>query len=135
MKSRQTKLRNLQRQVPEMQARFAAAPAVKTLLDALAAHGVKMADDPAPPEKSLPQTLVGKTFVVTGTLEAMSREATESAITRRGGKVAGSVSRKTSWLVVGRDAGSKLEKARALGVPELDEPAFLALIMGERDGS
>ena len=49
-----------------------------------------------------------------------------------GGKVTGSVSKKTSYLVVGADAGSKLEKARALGVPTLDEPAFLRLIMWEK---
>ena len=79
-----------------------------------------------------PQPLAGKTFVITGTLAAMSREDAQSRIEALGGKVTGSVSKKTSYLVVGTDAGSKLEKARALGVETLDEPAFLALIMWEK---
>jgi len=103
------------------------------MIDLLAARGVRMEDAPAPAEEALEQTLAGKTFVITGTLERMSREDAESAIEKRGGKVTGSISRKTSWLVVGRDAGSKLEKARAVGVPELDEAAFLALIMKSSD--
>jgi DNA ligase (NAD+) len=61
----------------------------------------------------------------------MSREEAEAAIARLGGKVSGSVSRKTTYLVVGQEAGSKLAKARSLGVPELDESAFLALIMAK----
>jgi DNA ligase (NAD+) len=75
------------------------------------------------------QPLAGKTFVITGTLETMSREDAAARIEALGGKVSGSVSRKTSYLVVGADAGSKLDKARALGVAELDELAFLGLIM------
>jgi DNA ligase (NAD+) len=73
--------------------------------------------------------LAGKTFVITGTLSSMTREAAEEAIERLGGKVTGSVSRKTSYVVVGADPGSKAEKARTLGVETLDEPAFLHLIM------
>jgi DNA ligase (NAD+) len=61
----------------------------------------------------------------------MSREAAADAIVRLGGKVTGSISRKTSGLVVGHDPGTKREKARALGVRELDEAAFLALIMSK----
>ncbi len=78
-----------------------------------------------------PQPLAGKTFVVTGTLASMSREDAQAKIEALGGKVTGSVSKKTSYLVVGADAGSKLDKARALGVAELDEAAFLGLIMSE----
>lgn len=76
-----------------------------------------------------PQPLAGKAFVITGTLAGLSREDAEARITALGGKVTGSVSKKTSYLVVGADPGSKLDKARALGVPELDEAGFLAIIM------
>ena len=66
---------------------------------------------------------------MTGTLETMSREAAAEALRALGAKVASSVSTKTTGLIVGADAGSKLEKARAVGVPELDEAAFRDLIM------
>jgi DNA ligase (NAD+) len=59
----------------------------------------------------------------------MSRDAAAERIAEHGGKVVGSVSRNTSWLVAGRDPGTKLDKARTLGVAVLDEAAFLALIM------
>jgi DNA ligase (NAD+) len=68
-------------------------------------------------------------FVITGSLEAMSREQATAALERLGAKVTGSVSRKTTALVAGSDPGSKLEKARELGVKTLDEAQFLALIM------
>jgi DNA ligase (NAD+) len=73
--------------------------------------------------------LVGKTFVLTGAFSTLTREEAQAAIERLGGKVVGSVSRKTSYLVVGADAGSKLEKAARLGVPTLSEDEFKALIM------
>jgi DNA ligase (NAD+) len=76
-----------------------------------------------------PQPLAGKTFVLTGTLAAMSRDEAQARIESLGGKVTGSVSKKTHYVVVGMDAGSKLERARALGVPTLEEAAFLDLIM------
>ena len=81
-----------------------------------------------PPPGELP--LEGKTFVITGTLDSMSRDAASDRITSLGGKVSGSVSKKTSYVVVGADAGSKLTKAQELGVAILDEAAFLALIGG-----
>ncbi|MGE0461238.1 MAG: NAD-dependent DNA ligase LigA [Vicinamibacterales bacterium] len=78
-----------------------------------------------------PQPLAGKSFVITGTLDSMSREDAAARLEALGGKVTGSVSRKTSYLIVGAEPGSKLEKARALGVPTLEEAEFLGLIMGE----
>jgi DNA ligase (NAD+) len=80
-------------------------------------------------EAGADRSLAGKTFVLTGTLASMGRDEAAEAIKARGGKVAGSVSGKTSYLVVGADAGSKLEKARSLGVPILTEDDFKALIM------
>ena len=71
-----------------------------------------------------PGPLTGRTYVLTGTLASMSREEATAAIERLGGKVAGSVSKKTAAVIVGADPGSKADKAAALGVPTLDEAAF-----------
>ena len=81
------------------------------------------------PAEDVPGPLAGKTFVLTGTLASMTREAAEAAIEARGAKVSSSVSRKTSYVVVGEEAGSKLEKAQKLGVPTLTEDEFKDLIM------
>ena len=81
---------------------------------------VKSGDSPSP--------LAGKTLVVTGTLERMDRRSIESLIESLGGKASGSVSSKTSYLVCGENAGSKLDKARALGVPVLSEKEFFEMI-------
>ena len=67
--------------------------------------------------------------MLTGTLASMTREEATETLERLGARVAGSVSKKTSYVVVGSDAGSKLEKARKLGIETLDEEAFRALIM------
>jgi DNA ligase (NAD+) len=72
--------------------------------------------------------LAGKTFVLTGTLPTMSRDAAAALVEAAGGKVSGSVSKKTSYVVAGADAGSKLAKAQELGVAILDEAALLALL-------
>lgn len=71
--------------------------------------------------------LAGKTFVITGTLPSMSRDEAKTYIEAHGGKVSGSVSKKTSYLVAGEAAGSKLDKANALGVPVLSENDLKAM--------
>jgi DNA ligase (NAD+) len=108
---------------------FAEEPHNRELVAKLAAASVNMTTRQPDPIRSAPGRLAGKTFVLTGTLETMTREEAEEVIERLGGKVSGSVSRKTSYLVVGADAGSKLEKARGLGVATLNEEEFKALIM------
>ena len=87
-------------------------------------------------EPTAPQTLVGKSIVVTGTLEGFSRDAAEEAITSRGGKAPGSVSKKTTAVVVGEAPGNaKVTKAGELGIPVLDEAAFVNLLeTGELPG-
>ncbi|HYU77939.1 MAG TPA: NAD-dependent DNA ligase LigA [Vicinamibacterales bacterium] len=106
-------------------------PENRALIERLRRAGVRMVEEHAAVPKG-PQPLAGQSFVITGTLEAMSREEAGRHIERLGGKVTGSVSKKTSYLVVGAEPGTKLEKARALGVETLDEPAFLKLIMWEK---
>jgi DNA ligase (NAD+) len=108
---------------------FADEPHNRAVIDKLAAAGVNMASLQPELGVASPGPLAGKSFVLTGTMELMTREEAEAAIERLGGKVSGSVSRKTSYLVVGADAGSKLEKAQALGVPTLSEDQFRALII------
>jgi DNA ligase (NAD+) len=100
-------------------------PENRRLLERLLASGIEW------PPVERPQStgkVSGKTFVVTGTLEHMSRDDARDAVMERGGKVTGSVSKKTDYLVAGADPGSKLDKARDLGVEVLDEAAFLALL-------
>jgi DNA ligase (NAD+) len=81
-------------------------------------------------KKKTAGTLAGKTFVITGTLPEWSREEAKERIEAAGGKVSGSVSKKTSYVVAGEEAGSKLDKARELGIPVLDEAALRELIQG-----
>ena len=81
-------------------------------------------------DESSPRTLEGLTVVVTGSLDDFSRDSAKEAILTRGGKAAGSVSKKTDYVVVGENAGSKAEKAEQLGVPILDEAGFEQLLEG-----
>jgi DNA ligase (NAD+) len=108
---------------------FADEPKNRALIAKLAAAGVNMTSQQPPPSAGGPSgPFAGQTLVVTGTLSSMSRDEAAAAIERLGGKVASTVSRKTTYLVVGADAGSKLEKANALGVKTLTEEAFRAII-------
>jgi DNA ligase (NAD+) len=108
-------------------------PRNQSLVERLRTAGVRME---VPPEdriaRAAPGPLQGRTYVVTGTLDSMTREAATSAIERLGGKVAASVSKKTTGVIVGADAGSKAVKARELGVPTLDEAQFLELLKENR---
>jgi DNA ligase (NAD+) len=95
------------------------------IVDKWAARGVRMADET---DDSIPRTLTGLTIVVTGSLSSYSRDEAKEAILARGGKAAGSVSKKTDYVVVGENAGSKADKAEQLGVAILDEAGFTRLL-------
>lgn len=97
----------------------------REIVERWAADGVRMADER---DESVERTLEGKTVVVTGSLEGFSRDESKEAIIARGGKASGSVSKKTDWVVVGANAGSKAAKAEELGVPVLDEEQFVRLL-------
>ena len=96
------------------------------VLDKLWKAGVRMQEKAA--AATGPRPFTGKTFVVTGTLDAFSRDGAEAAIKALGGTAGSSVSRKTDYVVVGREAGSKLEKAKGLGIKVLNEAEFLELL-------
>mgnify|MGYP001321823450 CR=1 FL=1 len=102
-------------------------PANQALIDKFTQLGVRVAED-APASPVGAQPLAGLTFVVTGTLPTFSRDEAHAFIKAHGGKVAGSVSGKTSYVVAGEAAGSKLDKARQLNVPVIDEAALRALV-------
>ncbi len=102
-------------------------PRNQALMTRLAEVGVRMVDERGPEGPPGPQPFAGKTFVITGTLPSMTREEAAELIARLGGKVAGSVSRKTAYLVAGAEAGSKLQKAQELSVEIIDEAALRGL--------
>ena len=104
-------------------------PHNREVVEQLRACGVTWPEG-APTERG-PQVLAGKTIVLTGTLPTLSRDAAKEMLEAAGAKVSGSVSKKTSYVVAGEDAGSKLAKAEELGVPVLDEAGMLALLAGE----
>jgi len=95
------------------------------ILDKWSAAGVRMADEV---DESSPKTLAGLTIVVTGSLKGFSRDQAKEAIVSRGGKAAAAVSKKTDYVVVGENAGSKADKAAELGLRILDEGGFRALL-------
>jgi DNA ligase (NAD+) len=111
-------------------AQFFANPMAREVIARLRQSGVSWKDTDARRAASLP--LDGLTFVITGTLAGRQRDAAEDALRELGAKVSGSVSKKTSYLVVGADAGSKLAKAQSLGVAVLDEPALERILETKR---
>jgi DNA ligase (NAD+) len=105
---------------------FFAEPKNVTLVKQLEKAGLKFTGE----KKKRGTTLVGKTFVLTGTLERHSRDQAKQLIEDAGGKVAGSVSKKTDYVVAGAEAGSKLDKARELGVAVIGEKEMEGLLKG-----
>jgi DNA ligase (NAD+) len=103
---------------------FFAQPANQALIASLREAGVDMTAE----KKERSSKLAGLTFVLTGTLPTLTRDEAKAMIEAAGGKTAGSVSKKTSYVVAGEEAGSKLDKARELKVPVLDEAGLLALL-------
>ncbi len=110
-------------------ARFFQEPHNREVVKQLRELGVRWSEDEARGPVSLP--LAGKTFVLTGTLPRLTRDEAKERILAQGGKVAGSVSKKTDYVVAGADPGSKYDKARELGVKVLDEAALLGLLNGK----
>jgi DNA ligase (NAD+) len=108
---------------------YADEPRNRELIEKLKAAGISMTTSLPEPEAEAAAPLAGKTFVLTGTLATMTREEATAVLEQLGARVAGSVSKKTHYVVAGTEAGTKLEKARQLGVEVLDEDAFRRLIM------
>ncbi len=109
---------------------FFARPANRDLIAHLKTAGVKMTAE----RKQRTTQLAGLTLVLTGTLPNLSREDAKAKIEAAGGKVSGSVSKKTSYVIAGEEAGSKLDKARELNVPVLDEAGLMKLLVaGSRE--
>ena len=107
---------------------FFAQPHNREVVAALRAHGVTWEEGAPAEHTALP--LAGKTVVLTGTLPTLSRDAAKDLLEAAGAKVAGSVSKKTHYVVAGAEAGSKLARAEELGIPVLDEDGLHALLRG-----
>ncbi|WP_088278738.1 NAD-dependent DNA ligase LigA [Ideonella sp. A 288] len=105
-------------------------PHHREIVEQLRAAGIQWPEHEGTQADTAALPLAGKTLVLTGTLPTLSREDANALIEAAGGKVAGSVSKKTHWVVAGDEAGSKLDKARDLGVPILDEAGLRALLAG-----
>ena len=113
-------------------AAFFASEDHRSVIRALRDKGLTWSEVSAPAPAAGANALSGKTFVLTGTLDSLTREAATEALIARGAKVAASVSKKTSYVVAGAEAGSKLAKAQELGVPVIDE-AQLKKLLGRTD--
>ena len=105
-------------------------PHNREVVEQLRAAGIRWDEHEGSAADASPKPLAGKTLVLTGTLPTLSRDEAKELIEAAGGKVSGSVSKKTHFVVAGEEAGSKLDKARELGVPVLDEAALRALLEG-----
>jgi DNA ligase (NAD+) len=112
-------------QIAQAVTTFLAEPRNRATIERLAAAGVAMTEEG---HVEGPRPLEGKTLVLTGGLATLSRDQAKDLIIRLGGRVTGSVSRKTDYVIVGEDAGSKADDAKRLGVATLDEAAFLKLV-------
>jgi DNA ligase (NAD+) len=115
--------------IAESIAAWFADPKARSLVDRLREHGLTMDE----PSTSTGQALKGQTVVITGSLPTLSREQAGALVEANGGRLSSSVSKKTSFVVVGADAGSKLEKARQLGVETIDEAELLRRVAGGAD--
>ena len=104
---------------------FFSLPENRALVEKLRVAGVNLREESGGAREG---ALSGLTFVITGRLEHFSRDGSERLVKRNGGNVASSVSKKTNYIVVGEEPGSKLAKAQQLGTPVLDEDAFIALL-------
>ena len=121
--------------VAALVAAFISSPQHRDVIERLQKLGVTWPDVEPLPTVAGDDTLVGQTFVVTGTLESMSRDEAQEALVALGAKVSKSVSKKTSYVVAGSEPGSKLQKAEELGVPVLDEKGFLELLASKKGGA
>jgi len=110
-------------------ARFFAEPHNRSVIAALRAAGVRWDEQP-PQRGAAAGPLAGRTVVLTGTLPTLSRDEAKALVEAAGGKAAGSVSRKTDYVIAGEEAGGKLDRARDLGIPVLDEAGLRALLAG-----
>lgn len=106
----------------------------REVVEQLRAAGVQWPEGEGAAANTGPQPLLGKTLVLTGTLPTLSRDEAKALIEAAGGKVSGSVSKKTHYLIAGEEAGSKLDKARELGVAVLDEAGLQALLQAPAEG-
>jgi DNA ligase (NAD+) len=113
---------------------FFAQPHNREVVEQLRAAGVRWDEHQGSDAANTPQPLAGRTLVLTGTLPTLTRDRAKEMIEAAGGKVAGSVSKKTHFVVAGEEAGSKLDKARELGLTVLDEAGLLALLAGPDAG-
>jgi len=124
-------------QIPEIGPKMAASlvnyfrqPQAQAVIERLKAAGVNMSYKGVRVESGQDLPFAGKTVVLTGTLSRMTRQEAQEAIVRLGGKVSGSVSKKTDLVIAGEKAGSKLEKAASLGIEVMDEEGFMAILEG-----